>query len=223
MIYKLSWGQLRRFHAKGPDDPVRVYTFQDTAAWDAARARGYLTGDAAFHDPDYAVAYAWMRGQMQARIPGFSGDPPVWAYLTRPNMRQRDYDPGPTVLVVADVPRRRMLVSDYDRWHQPLDICYLTDTEAEMEALEESGLQTYLAAREATPEMMASWEAVFDLDDSGWSAEKRAFWKRPDVLQACVDRIHLSEVVRVGPAQGRVGRNRRPFEPYHPPTSGDAA
>ncbi len=224
MIYSLSWGQLRRLHAKGPDDIVRVYTFQHPAAWEAARERGYLTGaEGAYSDPDFAVPYAWMRERMAERIPGFSGDMPVWAYLTRPNLRQRHHGPEPSVLVVADVPRGRMLLSDYDRWHQPLDLCYLVDTEAEMEALEEAGLQTYLVSRKATPEMMATWEGVFDLDHSGWSAEKLAYWRPPVVLQACVDRIHLSEVVRVRPVQGRVGRNRKPVKLRSSPVAGKAS
>jgi hypothetical protein len=203
----LSLARVRRLLAKGPDDLVRVYTFQAAGAVEAASRRGYWTGDPGFAQEGYPEAYAWMVRQMAARIPGFSGDYPMWAYLRRPNMRHHEYDATPSFLVVADVPRSRMLLSDYDRWHEPLNVSYLTDTEAEMVALEDAGLQTYAATRVATPEMQATWEGVFDLSTEGWSPEKLAYWKRPNRIQASIDRIHPHEVVRISRVHGRRWRN----------------
>ncbi len=221
MIYDLSWGQLRRLRAKGPDEPVRVYTFQHPAAWEAALERGYLTGAGESHqDPELGMHYGWMRERMRDRVPGFSGDMPVWAYLARPNLRQREYSAEARTLVVADVPRARMLVSDYNRWNQALNLSYVVDTEPEMEALVEAGLQVY-PAETATPGMVASWDAIFDLDHSTWSPGKLSWCGPPLTLQACVDRIHLHEVVRAGLTRGRVGRNRPPFESRPRPRAGD--
>jgi hypothetical protein len=196
---------MARLRAKQPDDLVRVYSFQSIAARDAAEAKGFWAGDAAFIDPDFRTPYAWMIEQMQIRIPGFSGDYPIWAYLRRPNMRQRRYDED-AVLVVADVPRKRMLLSDYDGWHNPLYFWYWASTQEEMDRLEAAGLQTFGCERDITPEMKKSWEAIFDLSERT-DPDVIAYNGRLDTVQATIDRIYTHEIVRITRALGRIGRN----------------
>jgi len=83
-----------------------------------ARAFGRLSGDSgAFSwpvdDPLGYRAYGWMRDQMARRIPGVSGEWPVWVWAKRSFWRRRR--PG-HVLLSAVVPASRALWSDDGFW-----------------------------------------------------------------------------------------------------------
>ncbi len=205
MSNKVPYALRRRLLALRPGDTVRVHTYQSGASMEAARRLGYWTGDERFVCPDYAVPYAWMRAQMAERLPAHSGDLPVWCYLGRQNLRQAPYRPD-TWLVVADVPFERVLVSDHDRWERTLDGDYVPETWAEWQALRAAGLRPNGVDNVATPAMVGTWHRVFDYRDR---ADPDRFFGQPRRLQACVDRIHAHEVVRVSVATGRVGRNAR--------------
>ena len=196
----LSYARRRRLLAKQPTDLVRVYSIQSFEARDAAAALGYWTGSVEHASKEWPEAYQWMHEQVVQRITLHSGDFPLWAYLSKPNMRRHKYDDD-AVMVVADVPRWRMLISDYDLWHYPLNVWYITESEEEDERLEKAGVITAAANRVATPEIKKSWERIFDLErpKTDWLGGVRSF-------QACVDRIYPHEVVRVSPALGRLGR-----------------
>ena len=65
-----------------------------------------------------------MRDQMADRIKGFSGDYPVWAWLKRPSAKPKPCRYRGTReenRIIALVPRSRILLSDYDLWHNPLN------------------------------------------------------------------------------------------------------
>lgn len=199
---KTSKGRLRAIMAASPDARIRVHTFQAQAAWEAALRRGYLTGSGDFGtsvDDGFSEAYDWMRDAMARRLPGHTGDRPVWAYLGRPNLRQTGIFQAPTVLITADVPRARILVSDFHRWHCVLNGSRCSLTEAEFDSAPPGG--------RGDPDVVASWERIFDLGDRTDPEILR--WHGPaNVLQACVDRIYVEEAVRVSVVRGRVGRNR---------------
>lgn len=177
------------------DTPIRLHTIQTEAAWRAAQERGYLVGDPHHAEPFFLNAYGWMRFQMAERLDAYSGDYPVWAWLKRPNMRQWSYEREPSVMVVAEVPRGRMLLSDFDAWHSVLNHWWISINEEEDERFE----------AEKMP-VEDTWHRVFDIvggepgTDRRWNGSK-------DWLQACVDRIYVREVVRVTPEQGRRHRN----------------
>ncbi|MGY2049424.1 DUF3841 domain-containing protein [Methylobacterium sp. JK268] len=200
---RVCFPRRHRLRAKGPADLVRVYSFQSLAAASCARERGFWAGDRRFVDEHFAVPYAWMVDQMSRRIPDFSGDYPIWGYFVRPNMRRCRFDDD-CVLVVADVPRSRMLISDLARWHNPLNLLYCFDSEDEEQALVDAGIQLYASDRVATPAMMESWGRVFDIAER--SSDRAAAAGRLISLQACIDRIYPHEVVRLSLATGRLGR-----------------
>lgn len=221
MIRSIAPSKRRALIDMPPDRKVRVYTFQDVAALEAAEARGYWTGDKEYVEDDFdrehgctwLPRYDWMRTKMAEHIPGYTGDYPMWAYLTRPNYRQVPYYRDDVVVIVADIPRGRMLISDYDFWHLPLNNDYCTWTEEEDERLTALGLNVRGAP--VTPEMMATWDRIFDLRDRTDPAVI-AWRQQPDSLQACIDRIYLHEVVQVKRSVGRVGRYRRRDEDGNP-------
>jgi hypothetical protein len=197
---------------RDPNRAVRVYTFQHRDAYATALRRGYLTGseEHARDDDDewgWNEQYDWMRGQMALRIPDYTGEYPIWSYLVRPNLRRSPYH-GESVLIVADVPRVRMLISDHSAWHIPLNRWYVTETEQEDDALRmREGAVNYAdrTPRPISPAMKASWERIFEIGAPP-TAEGRAWHGLRDDLQACIDRIYLREIVRVTERPGRLGR-----------------
>jgi hypothetical protein len=208
----LSLNAARRIARQPMDSVLRVYTFQHIDAWRVAQARGYLTGSVEHIDPNpdpdegdfWRPFYDWMHGQMGARVPDHTGDYPVWAWVQRPNLRRTRWKPD-EILIVADIPRRRALLSEHGVWHVPLNFGHCTKTEAEYEARYRD-LPRHEHGDPIPAEMMQTWEQIFDLDSSGWSAERIAWCGHPTDIQACVDRIYLNEVVRVRVSPGRLGK-----------------
>jgi hypothetical protein len=212
-VKKIAHSKRRALMTMPGDETVTVYTFQHHGAWEAATARGYWTGDPAFigeddDRDDWIFQYDWMREQMGKRLTDYSGDYPVWAYFKKPNMRQTQFFGEPVVLVEAEVPRSRMLISDFDLWHTPLNNWYCARTEAEADAYD---------ARHAggtgptyrNPEIIASWDRIFEIGDRTDPEEIRWHGGQPNLLQACIDRIHPHEIRRVIPVTGRIGCNAK--------------
>lgn len=177
---------------------TRIYTYQHRDVLSAALEHGYLTGseEHAFFDADerehMAWPYGWMRRQMATRLPAYSGDWPVWAYTRRPSWRKfhRSWSPESRrdlVRITALVPRDRVLLSDLDLWHLPLNHGYLSLTEAEDNAISQANL-----SREQIEE---SWQRIFDLDRPAIADEIQWIRSTRPVVQACVDRIFLAEIV----------------------------
>lgn len=185
--------------------PVRVWSMQHRDALLVARRTGYLSGvhDHAFagdqgdaedraRRPDRTSPYGWMRQRMAERMPCFSGDDPIWGWLKRPSTRPSVWRQSPgkaTVLVSAIVPRHRILLSDFDDWHAVLNDWHLSRTEAEDAAVEAVGGATGAQRRD-------SWLRIFEVGRLRTSEEVR--WRGQGLfVQACIDRIHLGEIVQV--------------------------
>lgn len=187
-----------------PGTPIRIWSVQHRDALSVARQTGWLSGNHRFafarhtdaigqvEDPGHPSPYDWMRERMAELMPTFSGDYPVWGWLKRPSTRPSIWGEAAgeaTVLVSAIVPRHRILLSDFDDWHAVLNDWYLSRTEAEDSEVEAAGGATPAQRRE-------SWLRVFETG-SLRSAEEMQ-WRGPGLfVQACIDRIHLSEIVHV--------------------------
>ncbi len=159
---------------------IRIHTFQHRDAWAQAQTRGYFTGGATLaKDAPWPLAYEWMREEMARRVPGFSGDFPVWAYAKRP-VGKRKYMRGDEVLITARVPRRRLLFSDHETWHIPLNGGFISSSEAEDDAWD------------VTQDVRITWDRCLDIcrPPSRWLGTNAD-------IQACVDRLYLPEIVSV--------------------------
>lgn len=195
-------------------DIVRIWSFQTEESRASADRRGFWAGceeASRGKDGDYELfQHDWMRMQMAKRLPDYSGEFPVWAYLRRPNLRQTQWFDSPTLLLVADVPRERLLVSNYEWWVYTLNHWYMSLTEAEDDEYDRRHAVSYHGhgIHRVTQEMLDSWERVFrtdpltDPEQIAW----RGYSTHND-LQACVDRIFPHEVVSLRPVTGRLGRN----------------
>lgn len=198
-----------------PQAPIRVWSVQHRDALCVARRTGWLSGNHghAFDrhrdatdqtgDSGWSRPYDWMRQRMAERMPGFSGDYPVWAWLKRPSTRPSVWWQAAgeaTVLISAIVPRQRILLSDFDDWHAVLNDWHLDRTEAEEAGVEAAGGAT-------AAQRQASWTRIFEVGRPRSVEEVQ--WRGAGLfVQACIDRVHLSEIIRA-------------VEKPQPPTRGD--
>jgi hypothetical protein len=158
-----------------------------------------LRCDPAETEPDFAAAYRWMSEQYAERIGG-PVVPLLWAWARIPRrelLRLSGWTTG-SVLVTLDVPRDRVLLSDFDDWHAVINLWELQPRDVddaeldrrieafwvEREALGATGRDIGLWPADLRERVVASWEAlVFDIGPP------------PRVVQAVVDRFEASEVV----------------------------
>lgn len=154
---------------------------------------------------------------MEERVEGYGGRPPIWCWLEKPDMRGI-WGPGGVRVVRAalEIPAERVLVSDFELWHVPLNNNYLARSDAEDRAFEdEENRRGFWRARHETPSgwwtspdsdypsdlrerVLRSWERVFpdrwgELDESEWYGVGDGRDRR---LQACVEEIRPEDVVR---------------------------
>lgn len=145
---------------------MRLWTIQTEAAVTALEASGELINlGHCLSLEDHSFAYSWMKRKMEERLgPAPSGDAyPIWAWKSwggqrspRPDLRRTAHLPKDTkgACIEIDVSDRRILLSDFDRWHAVLAGQYLPDDERD----EEHGDS---ADRQAVEQ---SWERIFELD-----------------------------------------------------------
>lgn len=96
MLKRVSRSRLLEVLRADPRTPVRVWSVRHRDALRVAHRTGRLSGnhghafgryrDPQPDDPDPPSPYDWMRRRMVERMPGFSGDYPVWARLKRPSV-----------------------------------------------------------------------------------------------------------------------------------------
>jgi hypothetical protein len=206
---QLSLSRIQYLMSLPPEALIRVYSYQGQKAWDAAEARGYWTGpsDALGNDDhtrEFRVAYDWMREKMAERVPNYSGDYPMWAWLKRPSTKPklaRYMGTSGTIRLTALIPRSRILFSNYDTYHSVLNVNWLALTDDDDDHMLWMG-DRYLADGRINPEliecMKPSWDRCLDfrfplnqeeIDYSGCIDYFRA--------QACIDRIYPHEIVSV--------------------------
>lgn len=169
------------------------WTIQKKEAWEEAQQRGYLIGSEQYVWDYFLRPYRWMIKQMNRRI-GHDGTFPVWLWLEEPDLNAGGHGNEGEVLVCleVEVDDERVLVSDIDAWHCPLNdgFLYLSDEE---ERLFRDG-KSQMTQEE-------SWERIFDLErmkESDWGT---------GILQGVTGRIPITNVKR---AQVFVAKNSCP-------------
>lgn len=201
----LSFYKIKKFLESDPEAKVKIYTRQDPKGWEEAQQRGYLTGShsAKYELNDFEYAYEWMRSQMAKRIPGFSGDLPVWGWLNRQNERKwknswivKDRTIEPTFpRIIASVPRKRILASCYELWHFHLNNWHIALSPQHEEDFDVSYPRNFGPGENAEYQnkVEENWEKVFDIGTPRSGYELEGYGKI-DIVQACVDRIYLDEI-----------------------------
>lgn len=189
------------------DTVIRIRTVQSWQAWLKARERGVLQGDGRRVCGYWRYHYRWMMAQMARRIRGYRGGFPVWSWVEcSEDIRSwRHRWKEPSVLVIAEVPRVRVLVSHYEVWSWiVLNWGFVPVTQEEDQFDREvlrPGNQCYDdLPHEKQLQIEASWERIFDiesLDTSPFFSPSCFGGER--WLQGCLEYIKLDEIVETRP------------------------
>lgn len=165
-----------------------VYTFQNPAILEQIIKEQKLRCAPKYWDEDMKKYYEWMYDQYKQRI-GSKEKSLIWYWEKIPEfyfeqdeddewIEERDEPYRYRVLLVLDIPQERILWSDYEGWHAPLNDIKILSEEEELQA--ENGKifdETH------------GWEYVFDfkwLIDNEWSGEI--------IKQGVFDVIHISAI-----------------------------
>lgn len=99
-----------------------LWTFQSAGAYRVLVETGVLEGDPALADMDLGHAYPWMLAQADSRLPT-EGRGLLWLWPTttrRSLIDQARHAPG-DVLLTVEMPRDRVLLSEFSDWHIALN------------------------------------------------------------------------------------------------------
>lgn len=218
---------------------MRLYSVQPRHIYDKLMSEGVfsprplLQPDNILHDDraGFSSAYDWLCEQMPERgLPRPASDAyPVWAWQqwwgpakAKPDLRyasMRNWsgaDAGPMVLMTLEVPDDQVLLSDFEAWHFCLNYWFLAGVRAAnafSKRCEARGGGYYKEKPLKDPalhdELVASWQAIFDIPRSrkllGGRASEQSiqatFWS----LQAG----HVLEAVEFGAGQRAIKLSAR--------------
>ena len=177
---------------------LRLWTIQTALAWSLLQEKKVLSGDGRRVDRFFKPAYRWLKEQMAVHITEYGGRYPIWFWTHKPDFRQYRYwnysKPGiPIVLLECLVPEERVLLSDYESWHIPLNNGYLALDEAEWDAWYARCDAGHITSEQAEQEKRESWQRVFDFE----LLKENPDWNGPPGdVQATVEVLRLEEVVK---------------------------
>ena len=128
-------------------------------AAELARVRWPLRANERFVDPYMRPAYRWMARELARRVgpPPRGVKLPLWAWVERPDLRSGAHLQRGTrgVLLELELPRRAVLLSDFERFHAVLNRHYLARSAADEARFERR------VARSHRSEVEASWPRIF--------------------------------------------------------------
>jgi len=124
---------------------------------------------------------------MKQRMPDYSGELPIWAWPTKPNTRFIKWQAKePLVRIIADIPKERVLMSDFYLWHDVINEQHISLTEKEYDSImDPTDFQT-----------KNSWNHIFDIT-SIKSKEQMEWLGIDSMVQYCVDKIYKHEIVSI--------------------------
>jgi hypothetical protein len=192
---------------------LKLWSIQTTDVWATLQRDGLWRATRPLVSEDWPDAYRWMVKQMEARLgqPSVANQMPVWAWYQwsgvrrpKPDLRARGHLPPDTagVRIELEVPRARVLLSDFDLWHYALNYWYLPASVADERAfdanLKARGLCYYqmkpLPDRAAHEIIEHSWERMFDLR---WTNRAVTRNRAEKSIQAVLWELWLDDVMEV--------------------------
>jgi hypothetical protein len=179
---------------------VRIYTFQTQKALDAATKLGAFRADPIevvkywddVWDEMFKEAYTFINEEMKRRMPSYAGPYPMWAWAERPDLRSERHNfYDKSLLITADVPDERILLSDFGLYHVCLGGWYLSLTEKEDDEVSMLG-----ELKPTNEQIKESWKRMFEINRKRSKEEIRWIGKS-DKIQCCIDGIFMSEIVDI--------------------------
>ena len=170
-----------------------LWTIQHRNAYEKMIKTGSLVADEnyAMFPSDENEAYCWLSERMKERIgnPPKGVEFPVWAWYQwegkrkRPDMRTHHRIYGkkgtPIVLLTFDIPKEKVVLTDFDMWHCILNNSYLPLTQKE-----DKDVFT-------DKEKIKSWDNVFKYDI------ETDYWDVPKTIQATMWGIRKEWILKV--------------------------
>lgn len=182
-----------------------LWTVQHAETWERLQNDGILRGDGRRVEAYHREAYEWIAGQMRLRLPPLHARFPLWGWCLwqglgrpRPDLRASGHlaRGTPGVRVEFDIPKDKVLLSDFDAWHCVLNKRFLSLTEDEDNAFAAELESARVQDRWPYPEpfrsrVVSSWQRIFDLE-----AGEEEWWGAPSErsIQATFWELELSQV-----------------------------
>lgn len=130
---RASVRRIRRHAEISPPAPqsIRAVTYVSAAAFRHLRETGWLGASPDVIEPEWRLAYDWMRWRMLLRIPTATGRYPVWFWLFADADWASDltWSAKGDVILLVDLPRSQVVLSDFIEWHGVLNIWPVTAAE----------------------------------------------------------------------------------------------
>jgi len=158
---------------------MRLWKIISRPTYETSIHDGRLVCDDHFMEQDWRLAYEWMALQLTKRVVPSPADTrfPQWAWsqwegpeCKRPDLRtfRHRVAPGEYVRLTLEIDPDRVLLSDFDEWHFPLNNWYLPFDEADAKKFEQILVRDHVAFGGPHPPHIqnlieASWHRIFDL------------------------------------------------------------
>lgn len=176
---------------------IRAWTIQRPSWWRTLQRRGEVRADGRRVCRNFAPSYRWMMEQMHLRIPEYRGGFPIWFWFSpKPDLRDSGILPRGVQAhrIELELPRARILLSDFGSWHCVLNRWHLPISWRESRDWDRKtkGYEPFVTALpdQFEAELRATWTRVFDLH----TLNRCKLWRPVTRIQGVVDRVLLSEV-----------------------------
>lgn len=164
---------------------LNVITVQPKDFIDECRTLGSIkitdpTKCSHLREPDgFQIPYGWMINQLENNVVNYPNEQhPIWLWL-RDNDIYRKSLSNDYMIIYAQIPLERCLVSDFMDWHAVLNNWH-------------AGEDSDVDRDYSQTEIIASWDTVLVKDFDPLSLTSRDI-----TYQACIDRIDFSEIIRI--------------------------
>jgi hypothetical protein len=185
---------------------MRVWTIQRAGCWELFQKRGVLRGDGRRVCHHFRPAYRWLMTQAHQRLPGYQGGFPIWFWHSpKPDLRHSAHVPRGErgVRIEIEIPRDRMLLSDFNTWHCVLNRWHLSRSWRESRDWDRrvKGYDQFIGPLPPLleAELQATWDRVFDFD----LLRRARIWGPIDQIQGVTEYVMLTEVRRIEEFIGR--------------------
>ena len=191
---------------------MKVYTIQNAEIIKSLNSKGFYSTDSRFIcDESFLEPYQWLTNKAKTIISGWNTPRPIWVWKDRPDLRSHRFcsDPEnpnniiPSVLITLEIPREKILFTDFDLWHYVLNRCPVPYTPQEDAILSKKFENTsFVSLNDLDPKLKiiltSTWDRIIWKDSSSY--EKF----HPDVfnpkllrLQGITEQINSSNIINI--------------------------
>lgn len=182
---------------------MRFYTIQPKAIVTMLRNQQTFFCEkdkCAFQEEPFQKAYAWMRTQMIRKlgVPEKSDAYPIWLYYLwdKENNYTPDEESDFDYLITLEIPEERVLLSDFDLWHDVLNNMFCGVERNEEEYDKNREYLDSLSHEERQKKIEASWQNIFDI-----TPFHNDFISIGNYVQGCTWCIRPEDIISIKPIQ----------------------